>query len=390
MGLISAAVGAATSVLHDQWKEYFYCDSLSNDVLVAKGVKKTTGLNFGSDNIITNGSIIVVADGQCMIIVDNGKVVDFCAEPGEYKYDASTEPSLFDGGKLADNIKAVFANMGKRFTFGGEPPKDQRVYYFNTKELPGSKYGTPNPVPFRVVDQRAGIDIDVSIKCFGEYSIKLTNPILFYTNVCGNISGNYLKSELDAQMKSEFLTALQPAFASIGAKQIRYSELPAHTQELADAMNAQLSAKWRDLRGIEIVSCGVNSVVADEADEKLLKDLQKAAAFKDPSFGIAYTVSQQGQAVVDAANNPNGAVAGIAGVGMVNNMSGNVSQMYAAVQPQQAAPAANSWTCSCGAVNTGNYCSNCGKAKPASDTWTCSCGTVNTGNYCSNCGKAKQ
>ncbi len=328
MGLIHAAIGAATGVLSDQWKEYFYCDSLSAEVLVAKGQKRTSlkSTNYGADNIITNGSLITVADGQCVLIVDNGKVVDFCAEPGEYKYDSSTEPSLFDGGTLADNIKKVFENMGKRFTFGGEAPKDQRLYYFNTKEIPGSKYGTANPVPFRVVDPRANIDIDVSVKCFGEYSIRITNPILFYTNVCGNVANVYRKSELDAQMKSEFLTALQPAFAKISAQQIRYSELPAHTQELADAMNEQLSSKWRDLRGVEIVSCGVNSIVADDKDEEMLKSLQRAAALKDPELGKGYLAGQFGQAAVDAANNEKGS--DVLGVGIVSNVAAGVAGVY--------------------------------------------------------------
>ena len=328
MGLIHAAIGAATGVLSDQWKEYFYCDSLSADVLAAKGQKRTSlkSSNYGLDNVITNGSLITVADGQCVLIVDNGKVVDYCAEPGEYKYDASTEPSLFDGGKLSDNIKKVFENMGKRFTFGGETPKDQRIYYFNTKELPGSKYGTANPVPFRVVDPRANIDIDVSVKCFGEYSIRITNPILFYTNVCGNVANVYRKSELDAQMKSEFLTALQPAFAKISAQQIRYSELPAHTQELADAMNEQLSSKWRDLRGVEIVSCGVNSIVADDKDEEMLKSLQRAAALKDPELGKGYLAGQFGQAAVDAANNEGSS--GVLGVGVVSGVASGVGGLY--------------------------------------------------------------
>ena len=289
MGLIKAGLGSVSGVLADQWKEYFYCDALPTDVLAAKGKKKVTGKSSntsGDDNIITNGSVIAVADGQCMLIVEQGKVVDFCAEPGEFTYDASTEPSLFDGGKLTKNIKDVFANIGKRFTFGGEAPKDQRVYYFNTKEIVGNKYGTPNAIPFRVVDERAGIDIDVSVKCFGEYSYKLTNPVLFYTNVCGNVSTQYTRDELDTQMKSEFLTALLPAFARISEQGIRYSALPAHATELADAMNAELSAKWGDLRGIEIVSCGVSSITADEKDEDMLKQLQRNAAFTDPGKAV--------------------------------------------------------------------------------------------------------
>ena len=189
MGLIQAALSSAGTVLADQWKEYFYCDALDSNTLVTRGRKKVSGLssNRGSDNIISNGSVIAVADGQCMIIVDNGKIAELCAEPGEFRYDASSEPSIFSGS-LGNSILETFKVLGKRFTFGGEIPKDQRVYYFNTKELVGNKYGTPSPVPFRVVDQRAGIDIDIAIRCFGEYSYRIANPILFYTNVCGNVT----------------------------------------------------------------------------------------------------------------------------------------------------------------------------------------------------------
>ena len=242
MGLISAALGAASGVLADQWKEYFYCEALPNNVLAVKGRKRNSGRssNKGSDNIISSGSVIAVADGQCMLIVEQGKIVDVCAEPGEYIYDSSTEPSIFSG-KLGAGILEVFKQIGKRFTFGGEVPKDQRVYYFNTKEITGNKYGTPSPVPFRVVDKNIGMDIDISIRCFGEYSYLLTNPLLFYTNVCGNVTADYTREQLDSQMKSELLTALQPAFARISEMGIRYSALPGHTTELADALNEELS-----------------------------------------------------------------------------------------------------------------------------------------------------
>ena len=250
MGLIKAIAGAAGGVMADQWKEYFYCEAMPANILATKGHKKVTGRSSnykGDENIITNGSMIAVADGQCMLIVEQGKVVEVCAEPGEFLYDSSTEPSIFSG-KLGDGIGDVFRNIGKRFTFGGEAPKDQRVYYFNTKELIGNKYGTASPVPFRVVDQRAAIDIDVGIRCFGEYSYHIANPLLFYTNVCGNVSEDYDRSNLDSQLKTELLTALQPAFAKISEMGIRYSALPGHTVELADALNEALSAKWRDLR----------------------------------------------------------------------------------------------------------------------------------------------
>ncbi len=254
MGLIKAALGSAGGVLADQWKEYFYCESIPADILAVKGQKRTSGRSSntkGSDNIITSGSIIAVADGQCMMIVEQGKVVEVCAEPGEFTFDASTEPSIFSGN-LGESIGQVFQQIGKRFTFGGEAPKDQRVYYFNTKEIIGNKYGTASPVPFRVVDQRAGIDLDISIRCFGEYSYKLVNPLLFYTNVCGNVAQSYSRTEIDSQLKSELLTALQPAFARISEMGIRYSALPGHTEELSQALKDILSEKWRDKRGIEI------------------------------------------------------------------------------------------------------------------------------------------
>ena len=395
MGLISAALSSAGGVLADQWKEYFYCEAIPVNVLATKGVKKTTGRNRGNDNIISNGSVIAVADGQCMLIVEQGKVVDLCAVPGEYVYDASTEPSIFSG-ELGESILEVFKTIGKRFTFGGEIPKDQRVYYINTKELVGNKYGTPNAVPFRVVDRNANIDIDIGVRCFGEYSYRITNPILFYTNICGNVSGDYTRDKLESQMKTELLTALQPAFAAISEKGIRYSSLPGHTMEMADALNQVLSAKWRDLRGMEIVSFGVSSITANEDDEKMLKELQRAAAFKDPTMGAAYTVAAQAEAMKTAAGNSAGAMTGFMGMGMAMNAGGvNAQNLYAMGQQQPAAPAAapapaaNAWKCpSCGASATGKFCPECGAKKPE-DGWKCSCGHVNKGRFCSECGAKK-
>ena len=321
MGLIRAAMGAAGGVMADQWKEYFYCEAMPADLLATRGWKRQSGRSAntkGSDNIITNGSIVAVADGQCAMIVEQGKVVDICAEPGEYTYDTGSAPSLFSGD-LSDSIGAVFQNIGKRFTFGGEAPMDQRIYYFNTKELVGNKYGTPSPVPFRVVDQRAGIDIDIAIRCFGEYSYRITNPILFYTNVCGNVEEGYTRDEIDGQLKSELMTALQPAFAKISDMGIRYSALPGHTMELAEALNDVLSAKWGKLRGIEIVSFGVSSVKASEEDEQMLKEMQRNAAFMDPTRAAAHLVGAQASAMQTAAGNQ-GAGPAMAFMGM--NMAG--------------------------------------------------------------------
>ena len=404
MGLIKAAFGAAGGVMADQWKEFFYCEAIPADVLAVKGKKKATGRSSttkGDDNIITNGSVIAVADGQCMLIVEQGKVVDLCAEPGEYTYDMSTEPSIFSGD-LGESIKSVFQNIGKRFTFGGEAPKDQRVYYFNTKELTGNKYGTPSPVPFRVVDQRAGIDLDIAIRCFGEYSIRLKNPMLFYTNVCGNVTEDFKTEQIAGQMKTELLTALQPAFARISEMGIRYSALPGHTQELAEALNEQLSSKWGDLRGMEIVSFGVSSVKANEEDEQMIKELQRNAAFMDPTRAAAHLVGAQASAMEAAASNPNaGPAMAFMGMGMAGQMGGmNAQNLYQVGAQQQVQPtpppppapapaAPGGWVCSCGATATGKFCPECGKPKPTADGWICSCGTVNKGKFCSECGAKK-
>ena len=431
MGLIKAALGSVGGVLADQWKEFFYCESIPANVLVTKGQKRTGNRSSntkGSENIISNGSVIAIADGQAMIIVEQGKVVDICAEPGEYTYDMSTEPSIF-AGDLGESIKQSFATIGKRFTFGGDTGKDQRIYYFNTKELIGNKYGTPSSVPFRVVDERAGIDIDINIRCFGEYSYHICDPILFYTNVCGNVAAEYTRDKLDSQLKSELLTALQPAFAKISAMGIRYSALPGHTTELADALNEVLSEKWSGLRGIEIVSFGVSSVKAEEEDEKMIKEMQRNAAFMDPTRAAAHMVGSQASAMQAAASNQGaGAAMAFMGMGMAQNMGGmNAANLYqmgqqqAAQQPAPApAPAApagwtcscgqtgnqgkfcmgcgaakpepkpvDSWKCSCGATATGKFCPECGAPKPAEDGWTCSCGQVNKGKFCPNCGAQK-
>ena len=396
MGLLKAIVGAAGGVMADQWKEYFYCDAIPETVLAVKGKKRVSGRSSntrGSDNIITNGSVIAVADGQCMMIVDQGRVVEFTAEPGEFTYDASSEPSIFCGN-LGDSILETFKVVGKRFTFGGEPAKDQRVYYFNLKELVGNKYGTPSPVPFRVVDRNIGLDWEISIRCFGEYSFHICDPLLFYTNVCGNITSDYTRDRLEGQMKTELLTALQPAFAKISDMGIRYSSLPGHTVEMADALNEALSSKWRNLRGIEIVSFGVSSVKASEEDEKMLKDMQRTAVYSNPNMAAAYDVMARGDAMKTAAGNTAGAMTGFMGMGMAQGMGGgtNAAQLFQMGQKQQAAAAASAdgWKCSCGTIATGKFCPECGSPKPeAVQGWKCSCGAVNQGKFCSECGSRK-
>lgn len=394
MGLIRAGVGALGGVLADQWKEFFYCDAIAKEVMVVKGQKRTSSRSSntrGSDNIISNGSGIAVADGQCMIIVEQGKIVEVCAEPGEFTYDSSTEPSIFTG-KLGESIKQTFKLIGKRFTYGGDTAKDQRVYYFNTKELTDNKFGTPNPVPFRVVDRNIGLDIDISVRCNGVYSYRISDPLLFYTHVCGNVESDYNRSEIDAQLKTEFLNALQPAFAKISEMGIRYSALPGHTMELSDAMNEVLTSKWSELRGLSIVSVGINSITAPKEDEDMIKQLQKNAVLRDPTMAGATIVGAQADAMKAAASNTAGAMTGFMGMGFAQNAAGGVgaAQNLFAMGQQQNAAGADSWKCACGATASGNFCPNCGAKKPqAQGGWTCKCGTVATGKFCPNCGSPK-
>lgn len=432
MGLLKAGIGAVGGVLADQWKEYFYCEAMDRDILVMKGRKRTgkrSSNKKGDDNIISNGSVIAVADGQCMLIVDQGKVVEVCAQPGEFVYDTSTEPSIFSGD-LGESLNNTFNKIGQRFAFGGDTGKDQRVYYFNTKEIMDNRFGTPSPIPFRVVDRNIGLDIDVSVRCNGVYSYRITDPILFYTNVCGNVSEEYTREELDSQLKAEFLTALQPGFARISEMGIRPNAIPGHLMELTDAMDKILSEKWQGLRGLKIVSIGMNQVTLPEEDAEMIKQAQRMAILQNPSMAAATLAGAQAEAMKMAASNQNGAMMGFAGMNMASaqggmnmqglyqmgaqqNMAGMQQGMLGA-QPymagmqqgmpgaqqnmagmQQGMPGAQqtapgSWQCQCGTIATGKFCPECGSPRPVvQDQWTCSCGTVNKGKFCQECGKSR-
>ncbi|MBQ3599264.1 MAG: SPFH domain-containing protein [Clostridia bacterium] len=393
MGLIKAGLGTLGGTLADQWKEFFYCDSLENDVLLRKGTKrvgKRSSNTKASDNIISNGSGIAVADGQCMIIVEQGKVVDICAEPGEYTYDKSTEPSVFSG-KFGESLLNTFRTMGKRFTYGGDTGKDQRVYYFNTKEILDNKFGTVNPIPFRVVDANIGLDIDVSIRCSGTYSYVICDPIVFYSKIAGNVADEYTKDELDSQMRREFVSALTPSVGKLSALGVRPSAITAHTNEIEDELRNQLSAEWKEGRGIEIKSIALNPIDLPEEQAKLITDAQRAAILRDPTMAAATLVSAQASAMEAAANNSAGAMTGFMGMGMaMNNGSAvNPANLYAMGNAPKEQPAANGWKCSCGNIATGRFCTECGSKKPDTDGWKCSCGAVNKGKFCSECGSKK-
>lgn len=420
MGLVRAGLNAAGGVLADQWKEFFTCDAIGEGVLALKGRKsggRRSVNSKGSDNVITTGSVILVADGQCMMIVDQGKIVEFAAEPGEYTYDASTSPSVFSGN-FGDSLGKSINEFGKRFTFGGEPAKDQRIYYFNTKEITGNKYGTPSPIPFRVVDSNVGLDMDVRLRCFGVFSYRICDPVLFYKNVCGNISEPYTRSRLDEQLRSELLGALGMAFGRISEMGIRYSALQMHTLELADTLNDILSKKWRDKRGLEIVDIGISSVTPLDEDVAQVQKYQAGSAFRTPQMAAQQLASSQADAMRTAAGNAGGAALGFMGMNLTQQAGGNAAQLYQMGQ-QQPAPAANSWKCACGATATGKFCPECGAKKPEpkpagswkcprcgmdvtgkfcpecgtkkpeAEGWTCSCGAVNKGKFCSECGAKK-
>ena len=396
MGLIKAGIGALGGTLADQWKEFFYCDSLENNVLMVKGQKRLGGRSSNtkaSDNIISNGSGIAVADGQCMIIVDQGKIVEFCAEPGEFTYDASTEPSIFTG-KLSDTIKDTFRTVGKRFAYGGDTGKDQRVYYFNTKEIMDNKFGTPNPFMFEVVNKRIGMSRTVQVRCNGVYSYKITDPMLFYTKIAGNVKDEYTREDIDSQLKTEFISALQPAFARLTELELRPAQIPAHTAELKDAMNAALRVEWTDRRGISVESIAMNPITLTDEDMKKITQMEDAATMGANPFMMAGRMTDaQATAMETAAANENGAMNGFMGFNMAMGANGgfNAQQMYQAgvQQMQKQAAPSNGWKCACGATANGNFCTECGAKKPEENGWKCACGAVNKGKFCPECGQKK-
>ena len=432
MGLIRAGLGALGGTLADQWKEFFYCDVLPSDVLVRKGSKQTSGRssNFrGHDNVISNGSGIAVADGQCMIIVEQGKIVEVCAEPGEYTYDTSSEPSIFTG-ELGRGILDTFKTIGKRFAYGGDTGKDQRVYYFNTKEIIGNKFGTATPIMFDVVNKQIGFRRTVQVRCNGMYTYFISDPLLFYTKVCGNVEEDYTRDEIDAQLKTEFISALQPALGALSEQELRPAQLPAKVNELKAAMNEALRYEWIESRGITVGKIALNPITLTEEDMKKINQMEDAVAMGNNPFMMAGRMTDAtANAMEAAASNTAGAMTGFMGMGMAGGTMGggfNAAQgFYNAgmqqqqqMQPATPAPAANGWkcscgatatgkfcpecgakkpepkpqggwTCKCGATATGKFCPECGSPKPAADGWTCSCGTVNTGKFCQNCGGKK-
>ena len=418
MGLLRAAETSVSTLMGDQWREYFYCNSLDNDTLIVKGEKRVGAKSSntkGADNIISNGALIAVNDGQCMIIVEQGAIVEVCAEPGEFVFDSSTEPSIFYGS-LGENLVNSFKTFVKRFAFGGDTAKDQRIYYFNTKEIIGNKYGTANPVPFRVLDKNIDLDIEIALRAHGEYTFRLIDPILFYKNIAGNVESSYKKSEIESQLRSELLTKLQPAFARIAESGVRYYQITAHTDELGQILNELLSKSWGEHYGIEMTAFGMSSVTAPEEDIETIKELQKNAVYRNATMAAANLTAAQADAMRAAASNEStGPMMAFAGMNMANQVGGfNAGNLYAmggnqngaqgsqannggttegssTAQAQDKAQAVEGWTCAkCGHEhNFGKFCPECGTAKE--EEWTCpECGhSGNKGKFCSECGHKK-
>lgn len=388
MGLIQAVKGAVSSTLADQWKEFIYCDALDSSVLMQKGVKRITGVSsnqHASDNIITHESKIVVNEGQALLVVENGKIIDFSVEPGAYTFNSSTEPSLFAGGfkGLIDSFKKV----GQRFVYGGQPQNDQRVYYVNLKEIPNNKFGIGN-VPFR--DGEFGFT--VQLKGFGIFSYKIEDPLLFFTHVAANVPDRYLSANLDSQLKAEFQQAIQVAIGNLSAMNISYDKIPQYTKELTQNVDKDLDEEWKNVRGIVAVSIGFSSLTPDEESTKKIAQFQEARIYSNPQMLGGRLGGAQATAMENASKNENGAMNGFIGMGFAQQAGGasaaqfiqpNANTQQANPQPATPVNNTNTWTCACGITNTGNFCSNCGAKRPEKCSHP---NATQNSTFCPDCG----
>ena len=401
MGLIRVAIDATRQVIQDQYLEFFECPSMPDDVLIVKGHKSTKGntRNSNIDDVISNGSLIIVNKGQAMAIVDNGAVVEFTAEAGPFVFDSSAEPSIFSGS-LGQNVVKTFKTIGRRISFGGHTGRTQQVYFFNTKLIKDNLFGTATPITFRAVDRNIGLDMDVHLSCHGSYNYQVVDPIMLFSNIAGNVEESYSRKDLDGTMKKEFIAAMRPSLAALSRLELRPSQVADHEPELAEELKKNLTQKWLEDRGIEIKEVNILSTEVPPDELKQISDLQKMATLRDPGLAAAKITEAQAEAMKTAAGNQGGAMMGFMGMNMaqmaggMNNqslyqMAGQQQQQYQQPAPQSAP--VQGWSCACGASgNTGKFCRECGKPKPApAESWTCACGAVNKGKFCMECGKPK-
>lgn len=407
MGIIKAAADLVKGNLGDQWLEVYEAENMGDQTVFTRGVQIRRGQNTkGTDNTVSNGSVVHVYDNQFMILVDGGKIVDYTAEPGYYTINNSALPSMLNG-QFGDSLSEAF----KRFKYGGQTPTKQKVYFINLQEIKGIKFGTRQPVNYFDSFYNA----ELFLRAHGTYSIKITNPLQFYAEAIPKNTDHVEIDEINEQYLSEFLEALQSAINQMSADGIRISFVSSKARELGKYMAGILDEEWNQMRGMEVQAVGI-SISYNEESQKLINLRNEGAMLSDPTIREGYVQAAAARGLEAAGSNANGAMAGFMGMGMAGNIGGsivgnassvnmaqmqmnqqaqnNMNQMNMGmgqmnqpnmnVQPQQTA----GWTCSCGQVNSGKFCSNCGKPTPSAD-WTCSCGQVNTGNFCSNCGKPR-
>lgn len=395
MGVFRALNKSISSVTRDIWKDYFYCESLNNNVLLARGIRRNaTENNKGDANIISNGSTVIVNEGQAILIVRNGEVVDICNKAGVYTYEYD-EQSDIPVKRATEGFKGFISDLTTRFSYAGETVEDHRVYYINTKDIVGNIFGTINPIPFRVVDYNIGLDIDISIRCNGEFSFQIVNPALFYRNISGNVQTEYRREEIESRLKTELLNALHPAIGQLSEMGVRYNQLAQYTTNLVDIMDNTLDALWGNTMGISLTSIAFGTIKADAEDEDTIKELQKVAVFRNPNMAAANLVSSQAEAMKLAASNQSaGPMMALASMNaMMNTQSPAMSLMYQMQQnmpqPQQQIQPRDSWKCQCGNFANGNFCNMCGNKKLEGRTCP-NCGTSFPYSlpikFCSNCG----
>ncbi len=372
MGLIRAVLSSGMNTIHDMWKDFIYCDALDNDTLIKKGhAKYSPGATvLADDNVITDGSKIVVNNGQVMLIVENGRIIDVTAEPGGYEYSSKIAPSVFEGS-FGQGLKMSFKQMGERFQFGGVKGSDQRAYFINAKEILNNKFGFGN-IPYRDSE----FNLTISLQGYGTFSYRIADPLLFYSNLSGNVSEAFTKDLLEPQIKAELQDALLPALGDMAKSGLKYDELPGNAKTLTKILRERMQETWREKRGIEIVSLTLSNIRPDDLSVEKIRVLQESRAYSDNRAMLGARVGMaQANAMESAASNSAGAMTGFAGMNVAQNAGGvNVSDLLKDDAPK-AAPSNGgaTWTCECGSVNTSKFCPSCGKPKPAIQ-------------FCPNCG----
>lgn len=397
MGLIKAFTNSAMSYIGDLWEDYIYCDSMDSSTLVQKGqARKSAGAGKNaSDNVITEGSRIAVNAGQMLVVVENGRIIDFTAEQGGYEYKSKTAPSMFCGD-LGEGLKKSFNEIAGRFAFGGQAANDQRVYFINTKEILGNKFGFGN-VPYRDSE----FNMTILLQGFGTYSYEITDPIVFYTNVCGNVADKYVKTSIEPQLKAELQSAILPVLGELAESGVHYDRLSGQTESITALLQKRLTEQWKNDRGIEIKNISFSNILPDDESVDKIRQLQESRAYSGNRAMLGARVgAAQATAMESAAENSAGAVTGFMGMNMAQNAGAvNVNElMKSEPVPPPASPApvpqeGEIWVCSCGMQNTMRFCPKCGSKKPEKSCCQ-NCGFEIPAQFaemkfCPNCGKER-